>query len=218
MIRGLIFDFDGLILDTESSIYQSWNEFYQLHHCQLSFDVWAGGIGKEEAAYDPLTDLEALIGRRPAPAAIAARRQREAELIAVLAARPGVQSYLESARQLGLKIGLASSSKCNWVTGHLSRLGLLGYFDCLRAVDDVPRAKPDPDLYLSALAGLGLAATEAIAFEDSPNGILAAKRAGLFCVAVPNEMTCRLPLDQADYRLASLAEMPLTDLLSMIVQ
>ncbi|HEX7975037.1 MAG TPA: HAD-IA family hydrolase [Anaerolineales bacterium] len=216
MIRGLIFDFDGLILETEGPIYQSWNEFYQAHNCQLSFEVWAGAIGKEEAAYDPLGELEARIGRRLPPEIVAARRRRETELIAVQATRPGVRAYLESARRLGLKTGLASSSSCAWVVGHLNRLGLLGYFDCLRAADDVQKTKPDPDLYLAALEGLGLAASEAVAFEDSPNGILAAKRAGLLCVAVPHELTRRLSLDRADYRLDSLADLPLADLLSIL--
>ena len=117
------------------------------------------------------------------------------------------------AKKLGLKVGLASSSPCDWVTGHLSRLGLIQYFDCIYARDDVRRTKPDPELYLTVIDEFQIGSHEAVVFEDSPNGILAAKRAGLFCVAVPNPLTRQLRLDHADFRLNSLAEMPLSELL-----
>jgi beta-phosphoglucomutase-like phosphatase (HAD superfamily) len=117
---------------------------------------------------------------------------------------------------LGLKVGLASSSSCSWVNGHLERLGLRNYFDILRASDDVQCTKPDPDLYLAALGALGVRVDQAFAIEDSPNGALAAKRAGLFCVAVPNELTRRLSLDHADLRLESLTDMPFERLVQEI--
>jgi beta-phosphoglucomutase-like phosphatase (HAD superfamily) len=75
----------------------------------------------------------------------------------------------------------------------------------------VSAVKPDPALYLLALERLGVRADEAIAFEDSPNGILAAKRAGMFCVAIPNPLTKDLPLELADRRLRSLEEFDLDD-------
>ena len=98
---------------------------------------------------------------------------------------PGVLDYLRDAHRLGLKVGLASSSSCAWVEGHLVRLGLREYFDCVRARDDVSITKPDPALFLSAVETLGVQPCEAIAFEDSRNGLIAARRAGLHCVAVP---------------------------------
>jgi HAD superfamily hydrolase (TIGR01509 family) len=139
--------------------------------------------------------------------------QRETSLILEQPVLPGVLDYLEGARRLGLRVGLASSSSCEWVLGHLSRLGLLNYFHEIRASEDVKRTKPDPALYLQVLHGLGVPAEQGVALEDSPNGILAAKRAGLFCVAVPNALTRRLPLDHADLRLESLADLPLESLL-----
>lgn len=216
MIRALIFDFDGLVLDTETPIYLSYQEIYRSLGVELSLERWAQGVGTTDASYDPLDDLEILLGGGVDRDSLQARqRQREAELIAVQPVRPGVVDYLQDARRLGLKIGMASSSSCAWITGHLSRLGLLPYFDCVQGRDDVQRSKPDPELYLSALEKLGVSNTQAIVFEDSPNGILAARRAGILCVAVPNPVTRRLPLDGADLRLESLADLPLEQLLKM---
>jgi len=218
-IRGLIFDFDGLILETEGPIYQSWQEIYQSFGFHLELETWATIIGTTSTHFDPLDELESRLGRHLENRQALTERQlaREGELISNQPIRPGVKEYLQDARRIGLKTGLASSSSCKWVTGHLKRLGLAGYFDCIRGSDDVPQVKPDPDLYLAVLAELDLQPEEAIAFEDSPNGILAAKKAGLFCVAIPNGLTSRLLLDHADLRLNSLDEVPLKDLLLKLI-
>jgi beta-phosphoglucomutase-like phosphatase (HAD superfamily) len=102
------------------------------------------------------------------------------------------------------------------VKGHLGRLGILDRFDCVVCRDDVEHVKPDPDLYLASLDCLGVVAADALAIEDSPNGITAAKSAGLRCVVVPNSITAGLDLSQADLRLTSLAEMTLPQLLERL--
>lgn len=215
MIKALIFDFDGLILDTETPVFQSWLELFQQQGCQLSLSDWADDIGRAEESFDFLDHLELQLGRPVDRESFSGpRRAREAQLIEQQSIRRGVREYLERARQLDLKLGLASSSPCTWVTGHLSRLGLLPYFDCLRGADDVQITKPAPDLYLSVLDGLGLQPGEAIALEDSPHGVTAARQAGLFCVAVPNPLTQQLNLDHADLRLDSLEDLNLDDLLA----
>ena len=217
MIRGLIFDFDGLILDTETPVFQSWQELFQEQGCQLSLSDWADDIGRAEATFDFLVHLEHQLGRPVDRETLSApRREREAQLIDQQPVRHGVREYLDRARQLGLKLGVASSSPCEWVTGHLSRLGLYEFFDCIRGADDVLATKPAPDLYLAVLEGLGLQTEEAIALEDSPNGITAAKQAGLCCVAVPNPLTRDLPVDHADLRLDSLADLDLDELLWLL--
>jgi HAD superfamily hydrolase (TIGR01509 family) len=129
---------------------------------------------------------------------------------------PGVVRHLQEAKAIGLKVGLASSSTSDWVTGHLARLGILDSFDCIRCRDQVANAKPEPDLYLAVLQCLDVIASEAIAIEDSPNGVQAAKRAGLRCVAIPNSITADLDLGQADLQLGSLAEVTLADLLTKL--
>jgi HAD superfamily hydrolase (TIGR01509 family) len=214
MIQALIFDFDGLMLDTEVPDYQSWAEVYAEYGCQLPLSIWSAYIGGDGLAFNAYAHLETLYGQPVEHDAIRAqRRKRYAELVAAQPLLPGVEDYILTAQRLKLKLAIASSGTRDWVTGHLKRFGLLDYFDCIKCADDVQKVKPDPDLYLATLAAIQVKPEQAIALEDSPNGILAAKRAGLFCVAVPNQLTSQLSLDQADMQLDSLASLPLEDLL-----
>jgi HAD superfamily hydrolase (TIGR01509 family) len=216
MIRAIVFDFDGLILDTELPEFQSWQEIYQAHGCTLPLAVWATCIGTTEA-FDPYAYLEEQLGRAVDREAVQLRQRQQCDaLIAAQAVLPGVHDYIADARRLDIQLGVASSSSRAWVHGHLTRLELHQHFVCIACRDDVPRTKPDPALYQAALAALGVRPEEAIALEDSPNGILAAKRAGLFCVAVPNVLTRQLPLDHADLQIPSLAALPLSELLRTI--
>lgn len=217
MIRAIIFDFDGLILETESPIYQSWQEIYQAYGRDLSLETWGDVIGRAEIHWDPLSDLEQLLGEQlDRPRLEEARHQREMEMIMSQLVMPGVTNYLAEARQLGLPLAIASSSPHAWVHGHLVRLGLRHYFSCLRTSDDVQHAKPDPELYISAVECLGVKPGEALALEDSPHGITAAKSAGLYCVAVPNDLTRRLGVDHADLTLNSLLDLSLQELITRV--
>jgi beta-phosphoglucomutase-like phosphatase (HAD superfamily) len=130
---------------------------------------------------------------------------------------PGVVEYLDKAVEIGLKIGLASSSDRAWVVNHLTELDLIHYFDVVCTLEDVKLVKPDPDLYQKAVAGLDLLPDQVVAFEDAPNGILAAKRAGLYCVAVPNSVTRSLDLSGADLILDSFCELPLDKTLASLI-
>lgn len=216
MIHALIFDFDGFILETEGPSYQSWQAVYLSFGYSLPFSTWSTIIGTTQGDFDPGRELRRLVtGQVDWEQVESGRQVSENALIEAQAILPGVESYLRDARRLGFYTGMASSSSRRWVVGHLTRIGLLGGFDCICASDDVQHVKPDPELYLSVLRELGVKAEEAIAFEDSPNGIRAAKRAGLYCVAIPNPLTSRLVLTEADLQLNSLAEMPLEELLQM---
>ncbi|HEX9090170.1 MAG TPA: HAD-IA family hydrolase [Anaerolineales bacterium] len=217
MIRAVIFDFDGLIIETERPSYQSWVEVYQSFGQPLPFKTWSTIIGTTRGDFNPRLELEKLVNEEIDWETVELRRiVHENTLIEAQPVLPGVVDYLRQARDLGLKIGMASNSSCRWVIGHLRRIGLVNYFDCIRAADDTGHLKPDPELYLSVLGGLQVSAGDTIAFEDSPIGIRAAKAAGVYCVAVPNEMTRGLELTQADYQLTSLADMPLEKLLQKI--
>ena len=216
LIRAIVFDFDGLILDTEEPIYRSWLEVYEAHGEELPFEKWVQIVGSTTAGFHPQHHLEERLGR-PLPKEVLDRRlDRRTELVLANAVLPGVVDHLDAARDRGLRLGVASSSTADWVRGHLARLGILERFDCLRCRDDVARAKPEPDLYLAVLECLGVPAGEAIAVEDSPNGVTAAKRAGMRCVAIPNSITERLDLSQADVVLTSLAEVTLAQLLERL--
>jgi len=216
MIRAIVFDFDGLILDTEEPVYRSWLEVYQAHGEELPFERWVQIVGSTTTGFHPQHHLEQRLGRSLPKEVLDRRIGRRTELVLAQELLPGVVQHIDQAKALGLKVGVASSSTSEWVRGHLSRLGILEKFDCLRCRDDVVNAKPEPDLYIAVLECLGVAASEAIAIEDSPNGVMAAKRAGLRCVAIPNSITATLDLSGADVRLRSLAEISLADLLKRV--
>jgi HAD superfamily hydrolase (TIGR01509 family) len=212
-IRALIFDFDGLILETEGPSYQSWKAVYRSFGISLPFSTWSTIIGTTQGPFNPMQELQKRVKGEVDWEALEARRMAsEQALNEAQPILPGVEEYLQDAHRMGLKTGLASSSSRNWVMGHLTRLRLDSFFDCIRASDDVQFVKPHPELYLSVLDGLNVTPQEAIALEDSPNGIQSAKQAGIYCVAVPNPLTKRLQLSQADMVLDSLAEMPLSQL------
>lgn len=216
MIRAVIFDFDGLILDTEEPVFRSWVEVYEEHGEQLPFDRWVEIVGSTAIGFHPQSHLEELLGR-PLPQEVLDRRiVRRTEFVRAKALLPGVLHHIDEARALGLKLGVASSSTAEWVKGHLARFGILDRFHCVRCRDDVSKVKPAPDLYLAVLECLGVIPGEAFAIEDSPNGITAAKQAGLRCVAIPNTITASLDLSRADVVLGSLAEVTLAQLLTRV--
>jgi HAD superfamily hydrolase (TIGR01509 family) len=217
MIRALLFDFDGLLVDTESPSFDAWADVYRQHGHELTLDTWSAAIGTLDG-FDPFGHLEELLGRPVDRDRVnSARRAAEDAAVDLEELRDGVAEYLEEARRLGLERAIVSSSSQEWIRRHLERLDLLDGWSSIVAADgDAARAKPRPTLYLEALDRLGVAADEAIAFEDSPNGITAAKAAGLYCIAVPNPTTANLDVTHADLVLRSLEEVPLADLLRRV--
>jgi HAD superfamily hydrolase (TIGR01509 family) len=217
-IRGLLFDFDGLLVDTESPSRLVWEELYRDHGFELPRERWAGNIGTLDEPFDPLDHLEELVGRGLDRNVLTERRRaREFELIDLEQLRPGVDDYLAEAERRGLRTGIVSSSSRWWIEPILERLERAHGWDTIVVADgDAVRAKPRPTLYLEALRDLELDAGEAIAFEDSPNGVLAATAAGIYCVAVPNPITAALAFEDADLVLGSLAELPLAELLERV--
>jgi HAD superfamily hydrolase (TIGR01509 family) len=213
-LRGLLFDFDGLLVDTETSSRASWEALYRKYGQELPLDRWATLVGTV-GGWDPWQTLEELVGPLDREEVGAWRREHELSLADVEELRPGVLEYLEAAERRGLATAIVSSGERWWVDRHLGRLERAEHFDAIVTADgDRERAKPRPTLYLEALTRLGLEADEAVAFEDSVNGVRAAKAAGLFCVAVPNGVTAAMALDEADLLVPSLAELPLESLLA----
>ena len=214
---ALVFDFDGLILDTESSSFATAAEVFTAHGVQLSREWWATIIGTAEHPHWSEV-LERELGH-PIPdrdAVLAARVQRHHELIALEAVRPGVLSLLDEAEAAGIPVAIASSSPEGWVRGHIERLDLEHRFPVLRCREHTERTKPAPDLYLAACAALGVDPGETVALEDSTNGVTAAKAAGLVCVAAPCAMTEGADMNDADLVVGSLADVTLRDLAALL--
>jgi HAD superfamily hydrolase (TIGR01509 family) len=209
MIRALVFDFDGLILDTETSVYEAWRTVYEEHDQVLPKDRWLARIGTDGSSFDPLAELCARLGEALDTERIRNRRMAfHRAHIAGLNQMPGVRACLEHARAESIGTAIASSSSYDWVNGHIGRLGLAHFFDHVVTKEHVEAAKPAPDLYLRATELLGVDPGDAIALEDSPNGVQSAQAAGLFCVAVPGPMTRTLSFDAADTVLESLDARP----------
>ena len=214
-MKALVFDFDGLILDTEAPVFHSWRETFEAEGATLTLEEWSDTIGRANSA-DPAEILAERTGRPLDAARRAARKARRDELLAAEAVLPGVHDWLEDARRLCLPIGVASSSEVDWVAGHLERLGLLDRFACLTCFDGTRPGKPAPDLYLAACEALGVAPEDALAVEDSGNGVTAAKAAGLRCVAVPHDLTRDHDLSGADLLVPSLADLPLEEAMARL--
>ena len=197
--RALILDFDGLIVDTEMPGYTAWQEVYGNEGAHLEIADWLNAVGYVNG-FDPRAHLTKLTGRTfdwPAREEWIMRRTRE--LIASQPVLPGVRALLEQGLRLGYRLGVASNSTADWVVPGLERLGLRKFFETVCTVDQVARPKPQPDVYLGALANLGVStAAGSFAFEDSHPGVQAAKAAGLHVVAVPNPLTRHQDLSMAD--------------------
>ena len=220
MIKALIFDFDGLILDTETPEFHVWQNIYQEHGFELPHDEWGqivGGYGLSN--FDAAEHLSLLAQGRLDSVSLRARHRLESHNMTLeQPVLPGVLETIHDAKRLGLKLAIASSSPHSWVDTHAKRLGIFEHFDAVICADDVGagRTKPNPDLYLLALTQLKVQKNEAVVFEDSPNGVAAARSAGIFVVAVPNPVTSLLQFQGEDLMLTSLSDLYLPRLLDKV--
>jgi HAD superfamily hydrolase (TIGR01509 family) len=216
-VRAFLFDFDGLIIDTETASRAGWEWLYGEHGHELPPEKWALMVGTVNG-WDPMGHLEELVGEPLEQDELNDRRNaHELSLLEVEELRPGVAEYLAAAEEHGLKRAIVSSASRRWIDMHLARLERAIGWDAIVTADrDEERAKPRPTLYLEALDLLAVAPGEAVAFEDSPNGIRAAKAAGVYVVGIPNAVTRDLGLDEADLVLESLADLPPDELLARV--
>jgi HAD superfamily hydrolase (TIGR01509 family) len=215
MIKALLFDFDGLLMDTESPEVEIWQEIYASHQAVFPLETWIHRVvGSTDANFDAAANLAAVTGRDVDVENLRQRaRLLRLEKQSRLGALPGAQAILSAAARLGLRLAIVSSSPHGWVDGYLDQLAIRPHFEQVICREDAPRLKPHPDLYLEAMRRLELSPAECLAFEDSPNGVLAAHRAGLRVVGVPNPVTVQAGPLPADLVLASLTDLPLEALL-----
>ncbi|WP_184962978.1 HAD family hydrolase [Nonomuraea endophytica] len=185
-VRGLFFDFDGLLCDTERAARQSWRDLYGRFGLAFPESVWAAMTGRPSGAEIAAGHLGRTLGRAVTEEEVAWRLARKQELSDAEPLRPGVRALAGEAARRGIMLAVVSGSPRSWVAGHLGRLGALEWFDHLVTADGGIAVKPAPDLYLLALRRCGLRAEEVLALEDSEVGVAAARAAGLRCVAVPS--------------------------------
>lgn len=198
-LAALIFDFDGLILDTETAEVEAWRPEFEAHGAPFpeEYFLWAVGRGAEQITKRTIDLLQEAVPELSSIAEIERRaNRRRLHIIDERIARPGIVELITEAHGV-VPLAVASSSKHGWVDTHLGRLGLWNYFETVVCADDVPRAKPFPDLYLEAIRRLGISAQDTFALEDSANGITAARDAGLKVIAFPNDLTKHLDLSHA---------------------
>ncbi|KDE48791.1 HAD family hydrolase [Geobacillus sp. CAMR12739] len=209
------FDFDGLIVDTETAWFEAYKEAMNVYGMDLPLERFVECVGSDNA---PLYEfVRQQLGENCNIEEIEAKAASFYQIkMKTPQAREGVKDYLEEAKQLGYKIAIASSSRKEWVIHYLNKLGLLSYFEVIMTSEDVEKIKPAPDLYQKALAALDVRPDEAVVFEDSLNGLQAALAAGVKCVIVPNPVTQSLAFEQYDLRLNSMAEKRLAEVIELI--
>lgn len=208
MVSAIIFDFDGTIIDTEWSQFATVQDEFRQHGLEYDLESFQAIVGRADGRHwaDVLQDL---IGPRDDIEEIRSRRLKaHHHLIAETEIRPGVIELMVRAERHGLALAVASSSPTSWVERHLSDRGLVDRFQFIATRDLVERAKPWPDVFLAAAAGIGIDPIECLVIEDSHNGVASAKAAGMQCVAVPNPVTATSDLSAADLILESLADLP----------
>jgi HAD superfamily hydrolase (TIGR01509 family) len=215
-LAAIVFDFDGLIVDTENPGFISWQEIYQEFGATLRIDDWRHATGYV-GGFDPAIHLEQILCRRLDWSQLVPKREaRNWELTLQAKALPGIEPLFRQARERQLRIGVASNSENGWVEGGLRRLGLRDYVDTVVSRDMVVNPKPAPDIYLKTVQTLQVEPGNAVALEDSEPGCKAAKQAGLRAVAIPNRFSERQDLTIADLVVKSATDLNL-DLLAALV-
>lgn len=215
-ITALVFDFDGTIVDTEIVVYEAWAETFRRAGVEpIDRDLWKGQIGLAETDPRCIDEAEVLckaLGVDALSAQIQSmRRSIRDEMLEQHGPREGVTDWIAAAEAAGIPLAIGSSSPTEWVDMNLRRVGLRDHFEFLSCADPPTPGKPDPAVYLAACAQFDVAPSDALAIEDSHNGVAAAIRAGMRCIAVPGEMTKEADLSAATLRVESLAELAPTD-------
>jgi HAD superfamily hydrolase (TIGR01509 family) len=211
VIRAVIFDMDGLIVDTEWPDYQSWQELYAQHGHELPLEEWVPYVGIWGTPLDLFGRLESLVGGEVDVADLRARRRARCdELVrAGMTPMPGFDLLIERLTTADYCRGLASTSSRDWVDFIVDGLQVRRHFHALVAGDEVAARKPAPDVYLRAAERLEVAPEECVALEDSAPGVAAARAAGMACIAVPNRVTVYQDLTAANHQVAHLGEVTL---------
>lgn len=207
-IEAVFFDFDGLIVETEWAIYQSYLRLYQEENLDLPLELYVKCIGSDHNQWNPEKYLEKLTGKDFPWEQINPARQLEIERDLTNATLlPGVIELIEKLDYHGLAKAVVSSSSHRWVDPWLGNLNILSRFEAIVCREDAAAIKPAPDLYLRAAQSLQIAPEQCLVLEDSENGVSAGKAAGMRVVAVPSMITKVADFSAADFVITSLLEL-----------
>lgn len=202
---AVLIDFDGVIIDSEWPIFQSWHRVFQREGHELSQHDYVRCIGSDFDTWSPPDYLEKLTGTTFDWDRINAERQEE-----IMRDLEGVQPMPGAAELLKLLehslSAIVSSSSREWVESWMHELKLMPLVNTTVCRGDAPRIKPAPDLFLEAARQLDVPPGECIVIEDSHNGMHAAHAAGMKVVAVPNKLTNILDFSAAQWRVSSLSD------------
>lgn len=208
VLDAVIFDFDGTIIDTETPVYESWNQTYIDHGAEpLDRDEWVSSIGRTTQPFDLLDELERRVGSGIDRAQVTRKRtERRLAMVSAEPIRPGVIEWMDRCDEIGLKLAIGSSSPISWVRTNLTERGLAERFQVISCAGDGVPGKPDPAVYRRACEMLAVEPGRALAIEDSPTGVTGAIAAGLSCLAAPGPMTQGLDFGHATAAAPTLAD------------
>jgi HAD superfamily hydrolase (TIGR01509 family) len=217
-LAAVVFDFDGIIIDSETSEFESHRRIFERCGASLSTEEWREHIGIWTEGHDErwFRELCARSSSPPDNAAYHAEKQRIFDEVVPDGPMRGIRELLTELAGAGIPAAIASSSSAAWVVRATERLGLRALFGAIVTGDDVVRRKPAPDVYVEAARRLGADPARSIAIEDSGPGIAAARAAGMKTVAIPHWLTERHDLDRADLRVAHAGELTLARLMELL--
>ncbi len=204
---AVVFDMDGVIFDSERAVFDCWRDLAERYGIEGIEKPYMECIGTNAARTKEI--MRAAYGPRFPYEEYAAEVSREYHAKydgGRLPLKPGIRELLETLKQQGYGIAVASSTRSEVVSNQLRDAGLLSFFDVVIGGDVVTNSKPDPEIFLKAAAALNCPPEQAYVIEDSYNGIRAANAAGMIPVMVPDMLAPDEEMEQkAAYILKDLA-------------
>ena len=218
LLAAVVFDFDGVILDSETPEYESHRRIFAQCGVPLTVEEWCDQIGvwvehHEQRWHARLCERSA---HAPDWPAFEAEKHRLFQELVPPAPMRGIVDLLDALAAGGVPLAIASTAPARWVVAAAERIGVRDRFHAIITLHDVQRRKPAPDAYLEATRRIGVDPARSVAIEDSGPGIASARAAGLKTVAVPHWLTEGHDLAAADLRVAHAGEITLEVLEGLI--
>jgi HAD superfamily hydrolase (TIGR01509 family) len=218
VLEAVVFDFDGVVLDSETPEFESHRRTFERWGARLTVDEWCDHIGTYRENHEEHWFLQLCERSGRAVDHDAYDSEKRKLFLDLVPPEPmrGIRELLEALREADVPTAIASSSVARWVVPTVERMGLRPLIRAIVTGDEVVKRKPAPDVYLEALRRLGAAASRSVAIEDSASGVASAGAAGLTVVAIPHWLTERHDLDAAHLRVAHAGELSVARLVTLV--